>query len=128
MNQLSRRNYPIIFIFIAVFSLSCIVLTSAKETIVAKEAAVQTAPESVGKGKDLFDAKCKFCHSAFSTETLVGQGLKGILKKNKLPASRRPATAENIIRQFKKPFSRMPSFEYLTDEEIADLIAFLNTL
>jgi cytochrome c2 len=103
-------------------------LAKAEETIVIKEAVVKSDPESIGKGKNLFDAKCKFCHSAFSTETLVGPGLKGILKRNKLPASRRSATVENIIRQFKKPFSRMPSFEYLTDKEIADLIAFLNTL
>jgi cytochrome c2 len=105
-----------------------ITLAKAEEPTFTEDAEVQTDPESLGKGKNLFDAKCKFCHSAFSTETLVGPGLKGILKKNRLPASRRPATVENIIRQLKKPFSRMPSFEYLTDEEIADLIAFLNTL
>jgi mono/diheme cytochrome c family protein len=105
-----------------------VILAKAEETIVTKESVVQTDPESIGKGKNLFDAKCKFCHSAFSTETIVGPGLKGILERNKLPTSGRPSTAENVIQQIKKPFSRMPSFEYLTDEEIADLIAFLNTL
>ena len=126
--KLTVRIYFIIFIFIAVFCLYFFLMTNEKKPIYSEEQVVQTAPESMGKGKNLFDAKCKFCHSAFSTETLVGPGLKGILRRNKLPASSRPATVENIIRQFKKPFSRMPSFEYLTDEEIADLIAFLNTL
>lgn len=128
MNQLISRTYFIIFISITIFSLSFIVVTNAEEPVVIKELVVQTDPESIGKGKNLFDAKCKFCHSAFSTETLVGPGLKGILKGNKLPVSGRPATVENITRQFKKPFSRMPSFEYLTDEEVENLIAFLNTL
>ncbi len=105
-----------------------VTLARAEEVIVTEEPVVRTAPESIGKGKNLFDVKCKFCHSAFSTETIVGPGLKGILEKSKLPVSRRPATVENIIRQFKKPFSRMPSFEYLSDEEVEDLIAFLNTL
>lgn len=103
-------------------------LTMADGTVVQDETAVQTDPESIGKGKNLFDAKCKFCHSAFSSETIVGPGLKGILKSDELPVSKRPATAGNIILQFRKPFNRMPAFDYLTEEEIADLLAFLNTL
>jgi len=128
MCRLTGKNYFIIFIFIAILCLNFGVLTRVEELIVEEEVVVQTDPESIGKGKNLFDAKCKFCHSAFSTETLVGPGLKGILTRNKLPVSNRPANVENIIRQFKKPFNRMPSFEYLTDEEVSDLIAFLNTL
>jgi cytochrome c2 len=89
---------------------------------------VKTDPESIGRGKNLYDEKCKFCHNAYSTEEIVGPGLKAILKRPKLPVSKRPATPENIIRQLKHPFNRMPSFEYLKDEEIEDIIAFLNTL
>lgn len=89
---------------------------------------VKTDPESIGRGKNHFDSKCTFCHHANSTETLVGPGLKGILKRSNLPVSRLPATPENIVGQLKHPFNRMPSFEYLTDEEIADILAYLNTL
>jgi hypothetical protein len=89
---------------------------------------IKTDPESVGKGKNIFDSKCKFCHDAYSSETIVGPGLQGIMKKKRLPVSERPATPENIILQLKEPFSRMPSFEYLTEEETSDIIAFLNTL
>jgi cytochrome c1 len=39
-----------------------------------------------------------------------------------------PATPENIVSQLMKPFGQMPSFDYLSDEEIEDLLAFLNTL
>lgn len=89
---------------------------------------IETDPESIGRGKNLFDEKCRFCHVTNSTETIVGPGLKGILKKDKLPVSGRPATPENIIRQFNKPVNRMPSFEYLTDSEVSDILAYLNTL
>jgi hypothetical protein len=89
---------------------------------------VKSDPESIGRGKNLFDSKCKFCHHANSTETIVGPGLKGIMKNKKLSVSKLSATPENVIRQLKQPFNRMPSFEYLTDEEISDIMAFLNSL
>jgi cytochrome c2 len=92
------------------------------------ESPVLTDPEAIGRGKDLFDSKCRFCHHAYSSETLVGPGLKGILKNRRLPVSGRPATLENIARRLRKPFDKMPSFKHLTAEEVADIIAFLNTL
>ncbi|UCH81140.1 MAG: cytochrome c [Nitrospiraceae bacterium] len=84
--------------------------------------------EGIGRGKNLFDSKCSFCHEAYSAEYKVGPGLKRVLKNARLPVSNKPALPENIIKQIKQPFNRMPSFEYLTDEEIDDLLAFLNTL
>lgn len=84
--------------------------------------------ESIGQGKTLFDAKCGICHDAYSTQTIVGPGLKGVLKKPRLPVSERPSTPENIRSQLKTPFNRMPSFDYLSEEEITDIIAFLNTI
>jgi mono/diheme cytochrome c family protein len=96
--------------------------TAAQRTI------VKTDPESIGRGKNLFDSNCNFCHHDNSTETIVGPGLKGILKKPRLPVSNRPATPQNVVRQLKHPFNRMPSFDYLTDREISDILAYLNTL
>ncbi len=89
---------------------------------------IKSDPESIARGKGIFEDKCSFCHDAYSTELIVAPGLKGVLKKSKLPVSKRPASPENIIHQLKKPFNRMPSFEYLTEKEIEDIIAFLNTL
>jgi len=94
----------------------------------AMDIAVSTSSENIGRGKNLFDAKCSFCHDAYSTDTKVGPGLKGLLKNPNLPVSKNPATPENIRKQLVQPFNRMPSFGYLSDEEIKDIIAFLNTL
>ena len=89
---------------------------------------VRTDPESIAKGKDLFESKCYFCHEAYSNHYGVGPGHKGILKNPLLPVSKKPATPENVASQIRRPFKDMPAFTYLSDEEINNIIAFLNTL
>ena len=89
---------------------------------------IRTDPESIAAGKQLFKRKCVICHDIESSEMRTGPGLVGILKKSKLPVSKKPATPENIKRQLLDPYERMPSFTYLSEEDIQDLIAFLNTL
>lgn len=84
--------------------------------------------ESIRKGKELYDDKCSFCHDPLSNKTLTGPGHKGILKNPRLPVSRKPATSENIAAQIRSPFKDMPSFSYLTGDEVQVLIAYLNTL
>lgn len=85
-------------------------------------------PGRSARGKLLFEEKCGFCHDAHGTRVVVGPGLKGLLRAPALPASKAPATLENVRRQLKKPSGRMPSFEHLSEEEISDLLAFLSTL
>jgi len=80
------------------------------------------------KGASLFKSKCFSCHHADKEENKHGPGLKNVLKKEKLPFSKRPANIDNIKKQLKTPFLAMPSFVSLSQEEIADLIAYLKTL
>ncbi len=89
---------------------------------------IRTDALSIERGRTLFASKCSLCHDPNSTRTIVGPGLKGILKRPTLPVSGHPATAESIRFQLKQPMGRMPSFAYLTDEQFEDLIAYLNTL
>lgn len=88
----------------------------------------KTDEESIRKGKELYESKCYFCHDAYSMEWGVGPGHKGILKNPVLPASKKPATPENIANQIRNPYKDMPSFSYLPDEDVLNIIAFLNTL
>ncbi|HUJ17742.1 MAG TPA: cytochrome c [Nitrospirota bacterium] len=90
--------------------------------------AVRTDRMSVERGRTLFASRCAACHDPLSTNTIVGPGLKGLLKNPTLPVSKHPATAESIRFQLRQPMGRMPSFAYLSDEEMEDLIAYLNTL
>ena len=89
---------------------------------------VRTDAESIAKGKELYESKCFFCHDAYSNNTGVGPGHKAILKNPLLPVSKRPATPDNIANQIRNPYKDMPSFSYLSDAEIQNIIAFLNTL
>jgi mono/diheme cytochrome c family protein len=89
---------------------------------------VKTDLESIKKGRELYDSKCSFCHDPYGTEKIVGPAHKGILKNPFLPASKKPSTPENIANQIRNPYRDMPSFSYLSNEQISDIIAFLNTL
>ncbi len=89
----------------------------------------QSAPKgSAEKGAALFKGKCLSCHYPDKEESKHGPGLKNVLKKEKLPFSRRIATVDNIKKPLKTPFLTMPSFVSLSEQEIADLIAYLKTL
>ena len=89
---------------------------------------LNTDAESINRGKKLYEESCAFCHDPYSTNSLVGPGLKGILKNPTLPSSKRPSTPENITTQLKTPYKRMPSFSNLSQANVTDLISFLNTL
>jgi hypothetical protein len=89
---------------------------------------VKTDQESIKKGKELYESKCSFCHDPKGTETIVGPGHKRIMKNPLLPASKKPATPENIANQLRNPYRDMPSFSYLPDDDVLNIIAFLNTL
>jgi len=88
----------------------------------------KTDPESIRKGRELYDDKCTFCHDPFSNKALTGPGHKGILKNPHLPVSGKPAIPENISAQLRTPFRDMPSFSYLSGDEVQQIIAYLNTL
>jgi len=85
-------------------------------------------PMSAERGAALFNSKCISCHYADKEESKQGPGLKSILKRRNLPSSGRPANVENIKKQLKRPFLVMPSFASLSEQDIADLIAYLKIL
>jgi mono/diheme cytochrome c family protein len=93
-----------------------------------KKIIARTDQKSIKAGKVLFAQKCEYCHDPFSTMRLGGPGLKDILKNPLLPATKKPATPENIASQMRHPLSNMPSFVYLDEDDVENIIAFLNTL
>jgi cytochrome c2 len=89
---------------------------------------LRTDSVSIKNGKELYESKCSFCHDPYSTKTNVGPGHKDILKNHLLPVSKKPATPENIAEQLRNPHRDMPSFSYLDDKDVQNIIAYLNTL
>ncbi len=85
------------------------------------------------KGKEVFQANCEACHNADSTEEKVGPGLKGLFKKGphklKGGTEHKQHTVAIIRKQIVEGDSLMPPVgATLSDQEINDLIAYLQTL
>jgi len=115
--------------FIVFFTSAGYFFLVTEKTIVAGEAASEVSEASgVERGRALFDNQCSFCHHADKTDSKLGPGLKGILGGETLPASGRPATAENVTQQLLNPYQSMPSFSSLSEQEIEYLVAYLKTL
>jgi mono/diheme cytochrome c family protein len=107
--------------------------TSATQTAMSAPADSPTTSyqAEVKKGLILFNKWCAACHSVDSvdyTPIKPGPGLKGILKRETLPVSKRDATVENIRRQLHTPYQLMPPQTQLNDEETNQLIEFLKTI
>jgi len=99
------------------------------ETAEAKEPTSEVSVSvDAQRGKALFDTKCSFCHYADRIDSKMGPGLKGVLKGEKLPVSGKPATLENVTQQLLNPYKNMPSFSTLSEQEIKDLVAYLERL
>ena len=80
------------------------------------------------KGKEVFD-QCSVCHNSDSTERKMGPGLKGLFKKAKLDSNGKPVSDASVIEKINEGGNGMPAYkDMLTDEERANLIAYLKTL
>jgi mono/diheme cytochrome c family protein len=75
-----------------------------------------------------FDRESRFEDKGTKTNWLIGPGLKGLFKKEKLPASGRDATDENVKLQILEGGSGMPSYSHLSEEEISNMIAYLDSI
>lgn len=102
------------FVFAATLTGSMMLLASAKKPDAAK-------------GKETFE-QCSVCHNADSTEKKMGPGLKGLFSKDKLTNGKKPTEA-NVRAKIDEGGNGMPAYkEMLSDDEKADLIAYLKTL
>ncbi len=79
-------------------------------------------------GAAVFETRCSSCHYADREEALFGPGLAGILNKETLPSSGHEASLENVKNQLLKPYRSMPAFDMLSESEMADLLAYIETL
>ena len=102
------------FVMTAALSGSMLLLASAKKPDAAK-------------GKETFE-QCAVCHNADSTEKKMGPGLKGLFAKDKLANGKKPTDA-TVLAKIKEGGNGMPAYkEMLSDDEKADLLAYLKKL
>lgn len=79
------------------------------------------------KGKEVFE-QCSVCHNADSNEKKMGPGLKGLFKKAKLNNGKK-VTDDTVMALINAGGNGMPAYaDMLSDEEKADVLAYLKTL
>lgn len=79
-------------------------------------------------GRVIFEADCAACHYAYSSSGLKGPGLKGLFRKQYLPSGL-PANDRFVEQTIVNGRGMMPAQgAALTDERLADLMAYLHTL
>ncbi len=103
----------------------------AGEVTKAEEVAQAPIPDLEGDpagGETVYSNNCASCHAADSEDWFIGPGLKGILARETLPESGRPATLENVRSQIVNPVGAMPAFTSFSDRQMVDLLAYMGTL
>lgn len=89
-------------------------------------AAIGTA--SLAVGERLFAENCAGCHRPPEGRKAGGPDLSGLLKKDTLPATGRPATPANVRAQILRPEGTMPAFTGFSASDFESLLAYLETL
>ncbi|HTR36476.1 MAG TPA: cytochrome c [Bryobacteraceae bacterium] len=85
------------------------------------------AAGDAAKGKDVFD-QCAVCHNTDTDDVKVGPSLKGLFKHAKL-ANGKPVNDANVLAQINEGGNGMPAYQdLLSDEDKANVIAYLKTL
>jgi cytochrome c len=95
--------------------------------LVASPVVSKAAEPDAEKGKEVFE-QCAVCHNADSDEKKMGPGLKGLFKKDKLKNGKK-VTEANVKALINAGGNGMPAYaDMLSDEEKANLMAYLKTL
>lgn len=105
-------------------SLACAIATVSGGLLVGQEKA---AAGDADKGKETFE-QCAACHNTDTDEKKMGPSLKGLYKKEKLHNGK-SVTDAAVKAIINAGGNGMPAYEdILSDEEKANVIAYLKTL
>ena len=79
------------------------------------------------KGTEVFE-HCSVCHNVDNDEKTIGPSLKGLFKHDKLKNGKK-VTDDNVKAVINAGGNGMPSYaDMLSDDEKADVIAYLHTI
>ena len=80
-------------------------------------------------GRRVYDAECDRCHEPYSSRDKKGPSLQGIFKKQYLPKTGLPANDQRVSDIIRDGRPMMPGYaQKLSEQEIADLLAYMHTL
>jgi mono/diheme cytochrome c family protein len=80
-------------------------------------------------GRRIYDNYCDRCHAPYSSRGRQGPSMKGIFKRQYLPASGMPANDDRVTDVVRLGRDKMPAYgQVLDQQQINDLLAYLHTL
>jgi mono/diheme cytochrome c family protein len=80
-------------------------------------------------GRRVYDNYCDRCHAPYSSRGRQGPSMKGIFKRQYLPASGMPANDDRVSDVIHFGRDKMPAYsQVLNQQQITDLLAYLHTL
>jgi mono/diheme cytochrome c family protein len=89
----------------------------------------ESSAAAIDAGELLFESHCASCHLADSDAHKVGPGLGGLWERGVLASSGEPVSEQAVRGIILNPAGTMPSFTgKLNEQELADLLAYLETL
>ena len=102
-------------------------LSATCATMLMAGSAIAADTGDAAKGKDVFE-QCGVCHNVDSPDKKVGPSLQGLYKKPKLKNGK-PVNDANVKAIVNAGGNGMPAYaDMLSDDERADLIAYLKTI
>jgi cytochrome c2 len=104
-----------------------VLLAAASGLLVFSALGMAQKKGDAAKGKEVYE-QCGVCHSADTDEKKMGPSLKGLFKKEKMANGQKPTDA-SVLSIVNKGKGSMPAFaDVLSDDEKADLLAYLKTI
>lgn len=111
-----------VFAFLLILSCGCDVQRRKSD------AELRLTPRQAA-GRHIYDEYCDRCHSPYSSRKRQGPSLRGLFKRDYLPASGMPANDDRVKDIVRMGRDKMEGFSnVLSDEQINDLLAYLHTL
>jgi len=118
----ATRAVPCVFVAISLLLATCDVelrRTNAQLGLSSQQAA----------GRHIYDDRCERCHSAYSSRGKKGPSLKRVFKQQFLSKSGLPANDQQVGDIIRYGRNMMPGYsQVLSEQQIADLLAYLHTL
>ena len=106
------------------------ILFSSSAAVLVIAPLMMTGADKAGdaaKGKEIFE-QCSVCHNVDTDEKKIGPSLKGLFKHDKLKNGK-AVTDANVLAVINAGGGGMPSYsDTLSDQEKADVIAYLKTI
>lgn len=118
----ATRALPCVFVAISLLVAACDV--ELRKT----DAQLGLSPQQAA-GRHIYDDRCARCHSAYSSRGKKGPSLKGVLKQQFLSKSGLPANDQQVGEIIRYGRNMMPGYsQVLSEQQLADLLAYLHTL